>query len=386
MSSIADPRVFPLTSTTPSKRVRDWHALAAESVAATGVSQRAAADDAMGQAFAVAFADGDIDLVRSALDASRSAAEYRQLWRAAIAGWRGRTSLAMESSGADVVAHGFSVPVVIVAASDDDIVLPMTLSQPQAIVDAMQQHGALGGNRNFGLGSVLGGERSVGLDGAARWPLPAAIADSAAFIDSIPASPVHVVGGRESAHLRWLVGSAIAGSATDLFVERQSGKWGLKAAEAMSPQLSRSKAQVLALPGAPGDILSAWQSGVIAHREVALQLYASSALRNFRATYGEPGAVISAHRTDPGELRIGLSSPFAEPRPGQSEGFRCPLFPFERIDDVLKTITDLLEECRVTDVTVLGGIHPDREAQTGLPLVFRSDSLPPVATQNNEQL
>ena len=369
-----------------------------QSIDATGVSQRAAADDALEHALTAAFADGDIGLVRAALDASRSAPEYRQLWRAAIAGWRRRTSStngtvgAAESAGsggaagssggaggptgADVVAHGFAIPVVIVAASDDDLDLPMTLSQPQAVVDAMQEHGALGGNRNFGLGGVLAGERSVGLDGAVRWPLAAAIADSAAFVDSIPASPVHVVGGRESAHLRWLVGSAIAGASSDLLVDRQSGKWGLKAAEAMSPQLSRANAQVLALAGAPGDILSAWQRGVVAHREVALQLYASSALRNLRAAYGEPGAVISAHRTDPGELRIGLSSPFAASTPGQNEGFRCPLFPFERIDDVLKTITDLLEACRVADVTVLGGIHPDRDAATGLPLFFRSDSLP----------
>ena len=401
MSSIADPRVFPLSSETPSARVREWQALLEQSIDATGVSQRAAADDALEDALAAAFADGDTDLVRTALDASRSASEYRQLWRAAIAGWRRRTSSTngsvgapgsggsagsggtVGSTGAEVVAHGFAIPVVIVAASDDDLDLPMTLSQPQAIADAMQEHGALGGNRNFGLGSVLAGERSVGLDGVVRWPPAAAIADSAAFIDSIPASSVHVVGGRESAHLRWLVGSAIAAASSDLFVERQSGKWGLKAAEAMSPQLSRANAQVLALAGAPGDILSAWQRGVVAHREVALQLYASSALRNLRAAYGEPGAVISAHRTDPGELRIGLSSPFAASTPGQNEGFRCPLFPFERIDDVLKTITDLLEACRVADVTVLGGIHADRDAATGLPLFFRSDSLP--AASRSEQ-
>ena len=389
MSSIADPRVFPLSSSMPLESAREWLALAEQSVAATGVNQRAHADDTLEQAFSAAFANGDIDSVRAALDASRSASEYRQLWRAAIAAWRrrtSRTSSSSETSGGGAVAHGFAIPVVVVAASDDDLDLPMTLSQPQAIVEVMQQHGALGGNQNFGLGSVLGGERSVGLDGAARWPSPAAIVDSAALVDAIAASPIHVVGGRESAHLRWLVGSAIAGSSTDLFVERQSGKWGLKAAEAMSPQLSRGNAQVLALPGAPGDLLSAWQSGVVAHREVALQLYASSALRKLRAAYGEPGAVISAHRTDPGELRIGLSSPFATPGPDQSEGFRCPLFPFERIDDVLKTITDLLEACRIAAVTVLGGIHPDRDARTGLPLFFRSDSLPSVATQNNVQL
>ena len=68
-----------------------------------------------------------------------------------------------------------------------------------------------------------------------------------------------------------------------------------------------------------------------------------------------------------------LSSPFGE---RDAEGFRCPLHPFERIEDVVKNVVDLLQACRVTDVRVLPGIHPDRDGTTGLPLFFRADALP----------
>ena len=95
--------------------------------------------------------------------------------------------------------------------------------------------------------------------------------------------------------------------------------------------------------------------------------------RNQRASFGEPGVVVSSHRTDPGELRISLSSPFGE---RDAEGFRCPLHPFERIEDVLKMIVDLFDACRVTDLRVLPGIHPDRDARTGLPLFYRADAVP----------
>src|SRR4030095_15660122 len=95
-----------------------------------------------------------------------------------------------------------------------------------------------------------------------------------------------------------------------------------------------------------------------------------------RASTGEPSAVISAHRTPDaasgGELRLSLSSPYT---PRDAEGFRCPLYPVDRIADVVQMLTTLLHDCRVADVRTLGGVHADRDTATGAPLLFRADAL-----------
>jgi hypothetical protein len=35
----------------------------------------------------------------------------------------------------------------------------------------------------------------------------------------------------------------------------------------------------------------------------------------------------------------------------------------------------LMQDCRVTDVQVLPGVHPDRDPTTGLTLLFKAESL-----------
>jgi hypothetical protein len=130
---------------------------------------------------------------------------------------------------------------------------------------------------------------------------------------------------------------------------------------------------VLALPRAPMPLVTAAWQGALAQREVGAQLFASNSIRAIRAHVGEPSAVISVHRNDAdqraGEVRLSLSSPF-DPR--SAEGFRCALLPLDRVDDVVAMLESLLADCRVTDVQRKPGIHPDRDALTGQPLLFKS--------------
>ena len=133
---------------------------------------------------------------------------------------------------------------------------------------------------------------------------------------------------------------------------------------------------MLALPSAPARPLPAVAHGRSAQREVSAQLFASNAIRKFRGAVGEPTAILSAHRSPDapggGELRLSLSSPF-DPR--AAEGFRCPLYPLDRTVDVASMLVDLLRDCRVTDIRVLPGVHADRAAQTGMPLLFKPDMI-----------
>jgi len=79
--------------------------------------------------------------------------------------------------------------------------------------------------------------------------------------------------------------------------------------------------------------------------------------------------VIGAFSVQMGEVRLSLSSPL-DPR--SAEGFRCALAPLDRVDDVVAMMLTLLADCRVSDVQRLAGIHPDRDATTGQPLLFKA--------------
>ena len=153
---------------------------------------------------------------------------------------------------------------------------------------------------------------------------------------------------------------------------RSASGWGIPLAQELAQQLAVKDATVLALPRAPATPPAALHAGRAAQRAVGAQLFASNAIRRLRASVGEPSAVISAHRSPGspggGELRLSLSSAF-DPR--QAEGFRCPLFPADAVDDVVTMLVELLRDCRVGDVQVLPGVHPDRDAATGVTLLFK---------------
>ncbi len=174
-----------------------------------------------------------------------------------------------------------------------------------------------------------------------------------------------------------MIGSAVAGRDVDVLADPTVGRWGTPLTRELGRQLADGAVRVLALPRAAQRPLPAVAHGRAAQREVSAQLFLSNALRKMRAGAGEPTAVISAHRAPDapggGELRLSLSSPL-EPR--DDEGFRCPLYLLDRVDDVVTMLTELLVDCRVTDVRVLRGVHPDRDSATGLRLLFKRDSIP----------
>ena len=125
---------------------------------------------------------------------------------------------------------------------------------------------------------------------------------------------------------------------------------------------------------------AALNEGRKAQREVSAQLFVGNALRRLRAAFCEPTAILSAHRAADavggGELRLSLSSPFS---PRDAEGFCCPLLPTERVADVTAMLTDLLSDCRLEDVRAVPGVQPDRDAATGMILLFKPETMPGAA-------
>jgi len=378
---ITDPRAYSApTGPIQESLIR----LAEASLAASSASRAEEIDATLVSALAGHLQGEDAWRPTDLFSAAPSAAVARHIWRRLIDGWRAASA----AEGDRVVATLFALPVVIVAgATSNDSspsastlggVLAGVLNAPERVTALLREHHALGGNLTFALAAPM-----VAADALDIPRLPTLLAWQKLSSSDGPVArelhpiPMVVHSNQESVHLRFLIGTAIGASAVDVFAGKGGGEWIMPLAQELSRQLATTGLSVLALPRPPQAPLLALQHGRAAQREVGAQLFASNAIRRFRARVGEPSAVISAHRCPAaprgGELRLSLSSPF-DPR--QAEGFRCPLFPPDRVIDVATMLVDLLHDCRVTDVRVIADAQADRDPGTGLPLLFRADAIP----------
>lgn len=375
LSILADPRVFPDARAAALNDAK-LHALAAESLAA-GSRQRADALDSEIRGLLAARIRGNEAAIGPLFTSAPTVAVTRHLWRQLDAAWQ---ETAAPHEGLAFVV--FALPIVIVsgiANAPAEVMHPGILDDANGLAAILEEHGALGGSRTIALSNALVATDAIDLPRVAElfaWQtLPASGIQVSPH--ALTPSPLIVPQGREGVHLRFVVGSLLGQPGADPFADPEVGAWGVPFAKALSRELAVGGASVLALPRAPQRPLPAVRSGLVAQREVGAQIFASNAIRKLRASVGEPSAVISAHRVPGvpggGELRLSLSSPFA---PRDAEGFQCPLYPMDRVGDVAAMLGELLADCRVTDVRVAAGVHPDRDPATGVTLLFKPDTLP----------
>ena len=373
---VPDPRVFPASGDADASS-RTLHALAAASLGASIATEADARDREIAAAIDALIDAGDGRALAKALESSPSAPVHRHLWRAVAAA-------SERPRGGGVGPVLFALPVVVVAASDDadEHVVDAIVDDPGALAALLVEHGALGGNRRFALAGALGAAEAIdvaALPGLLRAIAPAPDGAAIAPLDLAPA-PLTALPGGERVHLRFLVGSALAVSAAALTGDGRVGAWGVPLTRALSRALAVRGASLVALPRAPQALVAAVATGRAVQREAAAALFASNAVRRLRASVGEPTAVISAHRVAGapagGEIRLSLSSPL-DPR--EAEGFRCPLEPLDNVADVVAMLAGLARDCRIADVRLVGGVHDDRDASTGVTLLFKPDTVPPGA-------
>jgi hypothetical protein len=371
---LVDPRTFPDPGHAPAEAAR-LHALAAASQAATTVQEAATLDCEIRQSLDTLLTPGNGKRLASVFATAPSVATYRHLWR--LLAW---CELDPDRV-AGLAANPFALPVIIVAGIEGDLparaTLPCVLEDTAALAGILKEHNALAGNQMFALAPTLVATGAIDfaqLPDVLAWR---ALPETVPSARALEPAPIVLAAGPETVHLRFLLGSALAARGGALLRDAGVGKWGIPLTHALGSQLGAPGIAVLALPRAPQSLLHAVQQGRAAHREVGAHIFAGNAIRKLRASVGEPAAVISAHRApdavNGGELRLSLSSPFA---PREAEGFRCPLYPLDRVGDVVAMLTHLLGECRITDVRVLAGVHDDRDPVTGLPLLFKGDTLP----------
>jgi hypothetical protein len=305
--------------------------------------------------------DADITL---ALRAASSRADYVRLWQAVsdVAHHAGDTG---EPA---VVARIFALPLVIVTGSRRAASVPGVLPDIAAVRTLFEQHCALGRTRNFGLSNALCSSET--LDRVTPGEVYVwASATGGAPRDLAP-SDIMLEEPGEKVHLRFLVGAGITPAAEPSFVETSSniGAWGMPLTRLLAVQLGQPGIEVLPLARPPLDLLRAAHAGRVAQLEAAFNLFASNAVRHFRAGTGDPVAVIGTH--DDAELRVSLSSPFDDTT---VEGFRWPLHPLDDIGQITGSIVELLGECRVSDVQFVGRILPALNAQGQVRFVSARD-------------
>jgi hypothetical protein len=372
-----DPRMFPDAAAATEESAR-LHVLAAASLAAIG-QQATILDGRILEALTAMLSPGGGERLATVFATAPSAAVHRHLWRLLVQCERNRA--AAESLGVTV----FAMPVIIVAGIDGEghaqVTLSGVLDDAVALAAILREHGALAGNETLALANVLVAASAIDFARLPHLLAWRALPEAPTSARVVEPAPIMLSGGVETVHLRFLLGSALAAPESDLLGQQGVGKWGIPFTQALGRQLAAPGASVLALPRAPQSLLNALQQGQAAQREVGAHIFASNAIRKLRASVGEPTAVISAHRSaavqSGGEVRLSLSSPFD---PNEAEGFRCPLYPLDRVGDVVAMLKDLLNECRVTDVRIVSGIHGDRNPSTGLPLLFKGDDVPRAAT------
>jgi hypothetical protein len=370
---LTDPRTFPDPIDSPPEIARG-HALAAASASAPTGAESAAIDATLLAQLRAWLDAGDGATIASFLASAPSVDVHRHLVRLLA-------SASGPGPGDGLALTLFAIPVVFVAASTGaagtSVTIEGVLPDAEAVGDALRNGGALAGNRTFAIANTLVGAASLevaelpALLRAARLPsAPKSVAPLA-----LPPSPIKIAGASEGAHLRFIVGTALAAAGLDLLRDAGVGRWGMPLARVLADQLRVPAATLLAIPRAAQSPVTAVQSGRSAQREISAQLFASNAIRRLRAEFGEPTAVISAHRTGEGrgEVRLSLSTPF-DPR--EAEGFRCPLYAFDRAGDVASMLVDLLRDCRVNDIRVVDGVHADRDAATGLAVLFKPETIP----------
>lgn len=342
------------------------------SLALASHAGESSARDALAAALAEHVRRGDDSEIDDALLAMPSPAAYRHLWEAVCAAVE--RSLASDEA---VYVRLFALPLLLVAGSRTAVTLTGVVPDIAEVTNLLAQHGAIGATRDVGMSDALCSLEVIEQlrpGDVYRWSRE--WLKESAPRDIAPQAIV-VAPGREQVHLRFLIGGAVTPAHAPSFLETAAhiGAWGIPVTRALVSQLAQRGVELLPVPRPPVGLLKAAHSGRSAQLDAAFNLFASNAIRNFRASVGDPTVIISAHRLESAgaEIRISMSSAFDD---ALLDGFRWPLHPLDDLNRIVAMVTDMLNDCRVTDVRVSETIWPER-LNTGALFLRAGDAATP---------
>lgn len=348
MSRLPDPRCFPACA------ADNRLGLLASASHAGDQAARAELIDALRRC----IESGSDQDISEALRGASSHEIYRYVWDLVCA-------VADRSLGGDgerLLARLFAIPVVLVTQTSAGAVLPCAVPDIGEVTRLLEQHGAIGSSRNFGLSNALCPlEALEGLQPSRvyRW---SADFTAGGVPREIEPREIDVARGREHVHLRFLIGAGIAPKTEPSLLETASniGAWGAPVTRLLARQLAQPGLVLLPVPRPPAAILMAAHVGRYAQLELAFDLFVSNTVRQMRSTVGEPTVIVSAHRSgrEDAEIRVSMSSTLDDTL---LEGFRWPLHPLDELDRIVAGISGLFHECRVNDVRILPNVVIDSD-------------------------
>ena len=292
---------------------------------------------------------GDDLLIEQALAQANSPAAYRALIRA--------LDTALKAAG-DAALHMrlFAIPILFVTGGSEPTSLPGVIADVAELTKLFELHGTLGPMRNFGLSAAL--ISAAGLAALKPGTLYQRSRETGQEnllpLDLAP-EDIRIAGAEEEVHLRFLTGVSVTAADAPGFTETAGniGAWGLPFTRALAAQLAQPGLSLLPIPRPPMSPLLALEAGRFAESELGFQLFLSNNLRKFRSRVGEAEAAVAACAD--GSIRIRLSSPFDA---AMTREYAWNVRPGDDMAAVSTGIFSLLEECRVTNVTVAETVQP----------------------------
>ena len=289
---------------------------------------------------------------------------YRELWDAL------RDAAERPDSGRHAVI--FAVPLVLVIGSKGKATLPERIADVDTLNALFRQHGLFAdGAEVFLSGKLLHPDNVVGIHSAQIYRYTRQLVDAVRGLPlELPAAPI--VAKDEGVFLRYLVGVAIRedGAEPPVKLGGNVGAWGVPVMKFIGEQLKTEGVTLFPIPRPPMPLMQAIVAANFARLEVALQVFASTQIRQLRDLGQEPVAIMSAH--DNGELHITVSATGNEKDWG---GFVWPLAAQDDVAQIETNFRLLMAECQVGDVRVVDGVQP--ESCDGIPLFFTADDWPP---------
>jgi len=249
----------------------------------------------------------------------------------------------------------FLIPVILVAGVKGSATLPGALTDPQALVDLLRQHGVFAPDAEVSLARELVREDALAAINPSqilRWRE----ADLALAGASMPLHD-------EAVFLRFIVGIS------SVPPQKRMGAWGMPLAELISKQLATEGVTLFTIPRAPQGWLSALESGRATLLETRLQHMTSNAVRGIRLKGRTPIATLAAHDND--EIRITISSQEDGER---WYGFVWPLSPRDEVAAIERFATELFVECQISDIRIVPDLQPD--LQDDLPFFVTAHAAP----------
>ena len=316
--------------------------------APTSSGLMALADGAHQHDLVVAFRklahNGRDDEIARMLAAASSQRMYAELWRAL------RT--AIEKPVGDVAPRVFAIPWVIVCGGSVAATIEAVLPDVEGLRVVFERNGVFGASRNVGLANAL-----CSIDALEALPPSTVLRGwEDSRIRHLPPEPIRVARGVEAVHVRFLPGAAVVAPHAPDIVETGAnvGAWGTAALRAMAAQLATPDVQILPMPRPPSGLHTAAYLGRRAGIEAAFNLFMSNSVRRSRLAVGDPRVTLSTHAC--GEVRVTLWNALDD---GMNEGFRWPLHPADDLDEIERTISSLVADCRLCEPDVANAVLDD---------------------------